>query len=79
MSDLSDTINGERTFLHDVSNQLVIAQGMGSFVLKHIKEKSADDAKELIRMQKTMKAIDKIIEQVKARRENIKSLQTNVT
>ena len=39
MSDLSDTINGERTFLHDVSNQLVIAQGMGSFVLKHLKEK----------------------------------------
>ena len=29
---------GERKFLHDISNQLVVAQGMSSFLSKALKE-----------------------------------------
>ena len=57
----NDYILKERTFLHDISNQLVIAQGMGVFVLKTIQaqvsEKNLPESKELVRMEKTMKAI----------------------
>ena len=76
--DLNEHITSERTFLHDISNQLVIAQGMGSFIVNHIKKNSDDpEAKECKRADKTMKAINKIIELVKSRREVVRSTQSN--
>ena len=58
----------ERKFLHDISNQLLVAHGMGSFVNKVLKEAYAEDSKEYQRSEKTMIAINKIIELVKDRR-----------
>lgn len=65
----------ERGFLHDISNQLVIAQGMGSFVLSSISKKENEDSKELQRMQKVMKSVDKMIDMVRGRREVVKNLE----
>ena len=75
---LSDLIMGERKFLHDISNQLVIAQGMGSFVLSALeREKGNDpDCKELIRIRKTVTAIDKMITMLRERREIVKGMMS---
>lgn len=59
----------ERVFLHDISNQLLVAHGMGTYVNKAMKGSFAEDSKEFQRSEKTMIAINKIIELVKARRD----------
>jgi hypothetical protein len=61
----------ERVFLHDMSNQLLVAHGMGTYVNKIMKEKFPEDSKEFQRSEKTMIAINKIIELVKDRRDNL--------
>ena len=61
----------EKKFLHDVANQLLVAQGMGSFIDNVIKENFDGESKEVQRSEKVVKAIDKIIELVKARSENL--------
>ncbi len=66
-------IKEERTFLHDVSNHLVVAQGMANYTLGKIKAEKPEDAKEVVRLTKAVKAIEEIINLVKARREKIKS------
>ena len=49
MSDSSDQPkSAERVFLHDLSNQLVVAQGMGGYVLGRLKKKDDVDPKELL-------------------------------
>ena len=59
----------ERPFLHDISNQLVIAQGMGNFVYTHMKRTIEDkESKLLIRMEKTMRAVNTLIALTKERR-----------
>lgn len=68
-------IKEERVFLHDLSNQLVIAQGMGAFVQKLLAVEKAADSKEVLKMGKTMKAIDSMIEMIQKRRETIKGKQ----
>lgn len=68
-------IKEERVFLHDLSNQLVIAQGMGAFVQKLLAIEKAADSKEVLKMGKTMKAIDSMIEMIQNRREAIKGKQ----
>ena len=66
---------GERKFLHDVSNQLVVAQGMGSIVLKNIKKSEDElDPKVIERLEKTVSAIDKMIKMVKERRSTLHSV-----
>ena len=62
----------ERTFLHDVSNQLVVAQGMANFVFGKLKKEKEEGSKELERMGKAVRAVESIIELVKARREKLK-------
>lgn len=68
---------GERKFLHDVSNQLVVAQGMGSIVLKSL-NKSEDelDPKVIERLGKTISAIEKMIKMVKERRNTLHSISS---
>ncbi len=61
----------ERKFLHDISNQLLVAHGMGTYVNKVLKEAYAEDSKEFQRSEKTMIAINKIIEMVKERRDAV--------
>ena len=74
MSDSSDQPkSAERVFLHDLSNQLVVAQGMGGYVLGRLKKREDVDPKELTRMEKTVKAIDRMIVMVKDRREVLRA------
>lgn len=74
MSDSSEPAkSAERVFLHDLSNQLVVAQGMGGYVLGRLKKKEDVDPKELTRMEKTVKAIDRMIVMVKDRREALRA------
>lgn len=72
-----EVIKEERKFLHDVSNHLLVAQGMGSFVNKVMNENFAEDTKEAQRSKKVMDALDKIIELVKARRECLHSVSND--
>lgn len=61
--------DNERPFLHDVSNQLVIAQGMGNFVYTHLKRTIDDkESKLIVRMEKTIRAINTLIALTKERR-----------
>ena len=70
--ELREHIKEERVFLHDISNQLVIAQGMASFVQKILKTQYDEDAKEIQRMNKTLKAINAMIEMLTDRRDYLK-------
>lgn len=64
-----EVIKKERIFLHDISNHLLVAQGMGTFVNRVVKKNFDEDSKEAQRSQKVIDAIDKIIVLVKERRE----------
>lgn len=75
---LKENILQERAFLHDLSNQLVIAQGMGGFVLSTIEKTATDESKELQRMRKTINAIDKMIQMVRERREVVRSRERDL-
>jgi len=58
----------ERKFLHDLSNQMVVAQGMSSIALKNLNKMEDIDPKVIERMEKTTKAVNKMIALIKARR-----------
>jgi hypothetical protein len=68
MEKINDLILKERKFLHDISNQLVVAQGMGHMVLKNLKGVENLTEKELVRMEKTVKAVENIVSMVKEQR-----------
>jgi len=59
---------GERKFLHDIANHLVVAQGMSSFVLKKLKSNGPIEEKDIERMEKTIEAVNKITTLLKDRR-----------
>ena len=72
---VEDLALGERKFLHDVSNQLVVAQGMGSIVLKKLTKTEEElDPKVIERLEKTISAVDKMIKMVKERRNTLHSV-----
>lgn len=58
----------ERKFLHDISNQLVVAQGMGAMVLKKIAAIEGIEEKIVQRQEKSLNAVNQMIEMLKARR-----------
>ena len=58
----------ERAFLHDISNHILVAQGMTSLVIKVIKENSAVDSKEVDRLERALDAINKMTAALKQRR-----------
>lgn len=58
----------ERAFLHDISNHILVAQGMTSLVIKVLKENSAVDAKEVDRLERSLEAINKMTTALKQRR-----------
>lgn len=72
--DLVEHIKSERKFLHDISNQLLIAHGMGNFVLKQLKENPTTEDTAVQRMEKSMKAMNNLVDQIKARREVLHSI-----
>lgn len=67
----------ERKFLHDISNYLVVAQGMGSFLEKALKKNENVGEKEQERIEKINTAVKKIVEAVKERRALLHSLSEN--
>ena len=70
-----NVVKAERAFLHDLSNQLVIAQGMSGFVLSSIRKNETSDSPELRRLEKAVLAIEKMVTMVKKRRELLRMPQ----
>lgn len=72
-----ELVLGERKSLHDISNQLVVAQGMASFVMKAIKKKveaGEEFTKEMERLEKVLASVGKITTIVQERRELLHSM-----
>jgi hypothetical protein len=59
---------GERKFLHDIANHIVVAHGMSSFVLKALKANKPIEEKDIDRMERAIEAINKMTAQLKERR-----------
>ena len=72
-SELSQHLEQERKFMHDISNQLLIAQGMGNFVLKKLREDSQMDAKTFEKLEKSMLALGQMVELIKKRHNLLRS------
>lgn len=70
MSDetLEKVLTDERKFIHDISNHLLVAHGMATFVLRSIKNNTNVDKKEIERLEKSIEAVNKITELLKERR-----------
>ncbi len=81
MADLDVTVDElvaeERKFLHDISNNLLVAQGMGSFLEKALKKNEGVGEKEIQRIEKVNKAVKELGERLQARRERLHSLSKN--
>lgn len=71
---LLDHVKDERKFLHDMSNQLLIAQGMGGFVLKMMKNRIDADEKEVERLEKSVRATNKMVDMIRDRRAYLHSI-----
>ncbi len=78
MADLDVTVDElvaeERKFLHDISNNLLVAQGMGSFLEKALKKNEGVGEKEIQRIEKVNKAVKELGEKLQVRRERLHSL-----
>ena len=59
---------GERMFLHDIANHIVVAQGMLSLALRSLKENPSIDKKEIERLEKSLEAINKMTLALRERR-----------
>lgn len=69
-----ELVMNERKFLHDISNHIVVAHGMSTFVLRTLKENPAVDAREIDRLEKTIEALNKMTAQLKERRAILHSM-----
>jgi hypothetical protein len=70
---MEEMIKGtEKEFLHDLSNHLVVALGMTSSVTKILSDKCGEEDKELIRINKAVNSLTKIVKLIEERREVIK-------
>jgi Ribonuclease G/E len=67
-TELEELKLGERKFLHDIANDIVVAQGMCTFVLRKVKENKPLEEKDLERLEKTLEAINKMTKKIKDRR-----------
>lgn len=65
---VEDVAKGERKFLHDIANHIVVAQGMSSLVLKTMKENKPIEDREIERLEKAVEAINKMTALLKERR-----------
>jgi len=59
---------GERKFLHDIANHIVVAHGMSSFVHKALKENRPLEEKDIDRLERAIEAINKMTALLKERR-----------
>lgn len=76
MSDLTieELAKSEREFLHDISNHIVVAQGMTNFVFRALKENKPAEAKDIERLEKAIEAISKMVTTLKERRALLHSI-----
>ncbi len=67
---------GERKFLHELSNHIVVAQGMGAVALRTLQSSEDDkvDPKVIEKLEKSLNAMNKMISVVKERRKNLHSI-----
>ena len=65
---LKEIVADERKFLHDISNHIVVAHGMATFVLRTLKDNPSVDAREIDRLEKSIAAINKMTELLRERR-----------
>lgn len=73
---IEDLALEERKFLHDLSNQVVVAQGMSNTALRTIKS-SEDlnlDPVVIDKLEKSVNAINKMIKLIKERRTTLHSV-----
>jgi hypothetical protein len=65
---VADLAKGERVFLHDIANHIVVAHGMSSFVLRSLKDNKPIEQKDIDRLTKAIDAIGKMTDLLKERR-----------
>lgn len=71
--DENSDLEAERTFLHDISNQLVIILGMGGIIDSKLENDRTLDDKSVERLKKLLKASDKIKTLIRDRRDIVKN------
>ena len=76
--EIKEYITEERVYLHDVSNQIVIAHGMAGFVLTYLKKLENAEPKAIERLEKSINALNKIVNQTKLRRDHVKSIADKI-
>lgn len=59
--ELQEYILTERKFLHELSNQIVIAQGMASMAKANLDKNPAIAEQDMSRLEKTLTALNKVI------------------
>jgi isopentenyl phosphate kinase len=65
---VEELANGERKFLHDIANHIVVAHGMSSFVHRALKENKPIEPKDIDRLERAIEAINKMTALLKDRR-----------
>lgn len=72
--ELEVDISQERQYLHEISNLLIIAQGMSNLVHSALSKKYPDGEieKELVRLGKVSKSVDRMVVLTKDRRAYLK-------
>ncbi|MBC7540399.1 MAG: hypothetical protein H7281_16365 [Bacteriovorax sp.] len=65
---IEELASGERKFLHDIANHIVVAHGMSSFVHRSLKENKPIEAKDIDRLERAIEAINKMTALLKERR-----------
>lgn len=71
---VDDLVGQERKALHDICNQLVVAQGMSSFLKKALSKDEVDLEKQKERIEKLLVSLEKITKIVSDRREVLYAL-----
>jgi hypothetical protein len=74
LEQIQEIVMGERKFLHDIANKLVVAQGMSSFVGKSLSKREDVTEKEVERVEKLSNSVRDMVEMLKARREYLHGL-----
>lgn len=72
--DLREHVLVERRFLHDLSNMLLISQGMASFVRKKMNENLETDHALIDKLDKSLNAMDRMVECIKEHRQLLHSI-----
>lgn len=69
-----DQVLDERKFLHDLSNKLLVAQGMSAFVARSLKNGQAPTEKDLSRCEKLLDSVSEMTKMLQERRAHLHSL-----